>query len=119
MLTRLHIRNYVLISELEISFPGNLNVITGETGAGKSIIIGALGLILGDRADISALLDKDKKCIIEGFFQPGPSKAIDEFLAQNELDILAEIAVRREISANGKTRTFINDTPVNLSQLQE
>lgn len=119
MLTRLHIRNYVLIPELEINFPGDLSVITGETGAGKSIIVGALGLILGERADISALLDKDKKCIIEGFFQPGPSKTIEAFLAENELDEQTELGIRREISANGKSRTFINDTPVNLSQLQE
>jgi DNA repair protein RecN (Recombination protein N) len=119
MLTRLHIRNYVLIPELEINFPGDLSVITGETGAGKSIIVGALGLILGERADVSALLDKDKKCIIEGFFQPGPSKTIEAFLAENELDEQTELGVRREINANGKSRTFINDTPVNLSQLQE
>lgn len=119
MLTRLFIQNYVIIDELEIEFSSRLNVITGETGAGKSIIVGALGLILGERADATALVNKEKKCVIEGVFAPGEKETISHFLRTNELDVLDELTVRREITVNGKSRAFINDTPVNLSQLQE
>ncbi len=119
MLTRLSIQNYAIIDELEISFPATLNVITGETGAGKSIIVGALGLILGQRADSAALVNKEKKCVIEGVFNAGNKKAVHHFLKTNELDTDTELTVRREIGTNGKSRAFINDTPVNLSQLNE
>jgi DNA repair protein RecN (Recombination protein N) len=119
MLQQLSIQNYAIIDELEIRFSGNLNIITGETGAGKSIIIGALNLILGERADSSALLNKDKKCIIEGLFNSEGRKTIKAFLKENDLDTDDELVLRREISGNGKSRAFINDTPVNLSQLQE
>ncbi len=119
MLTRLFIQNYVIIDELEIRFSGKLNVITGETGAGKSIIAGALGLILGERADISSLLNKEKKSVIEGIFSIAGKKAIHHFLREQELDELEELTIRREIAATGKSRAFINDTPVTLSQLQE
>lgn len=119
MLSRLSIQNYAIIDELEIEFDNKLNVITGETGAGKSIIVGALGLILGQRADSSALVNKTKKCIIEGSFKAEKKKAVHSFLKENELDAEEELVVRREINANGKSRAFINDTPVNLSQLQE
>lgn len=119
MLTRLFIQNYVIIDELEILFSGKLNVITGETGAGKSIIAGALGLILGERADISSLLNKEKKSVIEGIFSIAGKKAVLHFLRQQELDELEELTIRREIAATGKSRAFINDTPVTLSQLQE
>lgn len=119
MLTKLSIRNYVIIGELEIRFSPRMNVITGETGAGKSIIIGALGLILGERADASALLNREKKCVIEGQFNAAGKKNVSLYLAEHDLDESAELTIRREISANGKSRAFINDTPVNLSQLQE
>ena len=119
MLTRLYIRNYVIIDELEIRFSPRLNVITGETGAGKSIIIGALGLILGERADATALVNREQKSVIEGQFDAMDKKAVQQFLREHELDETAELTLRREISANGKSRAFINDTPVNLAQLQE
>ena len=119
MLARLSIQNYAIIDELEIEFSNKLNIITGETGAGKSIIVGALGLILGTRADSAALVNKAKKCVIEGVFNTGNKKAVTSFLKENELDGDDEIVVRREIATNGKSRAFINDTPVNLSQLQQ
>ena len=119
MLTRLSIQNYAIIDELEIDFSGKLNVITGETGAGKSIIVGALGLILGERADSTALVNKEKKCIVEGVFDEAGKKEIKKFLAENDFDSNDELVVRREISANGKSRAFINDTPVTLAQLNE
>lgn len=119
MLTRLSINNYAIIDELEIDFPGSLNVITGETGAGKSIIVGALGLILGNRADSTALVNKEKKCVVEGVFKADKKKAVVAFLKENELDADDELVLRREIGVNGKSRAFVNDTPVNLSQLQE
>jgi DNA repair protein RecN (Recombination protein N) len=118
MLSKLSIQNYVIIEELDILFSGKLNVITGETGAGKSIIAGALGLILGERADSAALVNKEKKCVIEGTFNPGNREAIRHFLLLNDLDAAEELLLRREIGTNGKSRAFINDTPVNLTQLQ-
>lgn len=119
MLTRLSINNYAIIDELEIDFSGKLNIITGETGAGKSIIVGALGLILGERADSSSLVNKEKKCIVEGTFSGSFKKEVTAFLKTNELDAEEELVLRREIGTNGKSRAFINDTPVNLSQLQQ
>ncbi|GAA4727977.1 DNA repair protein RecN [Flavisolibacter ginsenosidimutans] len=120
MLSRLSIRNYAIIERLEVEFSSKLNVITGETGAGKSIIVGALGLILGQRAEGAVLHDKEKKCIVEGCFK---EEAADDhvlaFFKENELDIADELVVRREIAPSGKSRAFINDTPVNLSQLNE
>ncbi len=117
MLHKIHIQNYAIIDELEISFSQQLNAITGETGAGKSIIVGALGLILGQRADTSALVDKEKKCIVEGFFKANNKAAVTGWLQQNDLDLEDELVIRREISAAGKSRAFINDTPVTLQQL--
>jgi DNA repair protein RecN (Recombination protein N) len=120
MLSRLSIQNYAIIEQLEVDFSGQLNIITGETGAGKSIIVGALGLILGERAESGVLLNREKKCIVEGCFSGENGKDhITGFLKTNELDILDELVVRREIAPNGKSRAFINDTPVNLSQLQQ
>ncbi|MEO5564454.1 MAG: DNA repair protein RecN, partial [Chitinophagaceae bacterium] len=89
------------------------------TGAGKSIIVGALGLILGERADSSVLVNKEKKCVVEGVFEAGKKKSVLDFLATNELDEQDEVVIRREIGTNGKSRAFINDTPVTLSQLNE
>ena len=119
MLQKLTIHNYAIIDKLEIDFSEKLNAITGETGAGKSIIVGALGLILGERADSSVLVNKDKKCIVEGSFLAENKKGVRVFLKDNELDAGEELVVRREINTSGKSRAFINDTPVNLSQLQE
>ena len=118
MLQHLSIQNYAIIDVLEIDFSRGMNIITGETGAGKSIIIGALNLILGERADISSLVNKEKKCVIEGHFQAEGNELVKHFLAENDLDDLTQLVVRREIAPNGKSRAFINDTPVNLSQLQ-
>ena len=118
MLQHLYINNYAIINELEIDFSKGMNIITGETGAGKSIIIGALNLILGERADTTALVNKEKKCVIEGLFVARNKTPVKDFLMANELDVQPEINVRREIAANGKSRAFINDTPVNLIQLQ-
>src|SRR5690606_17126136 len=118
MLRTLQIENYAIIDQLRIDFSKAMNVITGETGAGKSIIVGALGLILGQRADSSTLLNKQKKCIVEGVFDHEQRKSILEFLEENGLDLEDELVLRREINSNGKSRAFINDTPVNLDQLQ-
>jgi len=118
MLQLLSIHNYAIIDQIEINFTSKLNVITGETGAGKSILMGALSLILGDRADSSVLLQKDKKCIIEGVFKTGQA-AVKNYFHVNDFDVLDEVVLRREISPTGKSRAFINDTPVNLNQLKE
>jgi len=117
LLTNLSIQNYAIIEQLEINFSKSLNVITGETGAGKSIIMGALGLILGQRADSSALVNKEKKCIIEAYFVLNNKKEIHSFLNANDLDSTDELVIRREITSSGKSRAFINDTPVTLAQL--
>ena len=119
MLRKLIIQNYAIIDEIEINFSSNLNVITGETGAGKSILMGALSLILGERADISSLQNRQKKCIVEGVFLIDKKPSINSFFATHELDYENELVVRREISANGKSRGFINDTPATLYQLKE
>ena len=119
MLKQLSIQNYAIIDAIDIKFLGGMNVVTGETGAGKSIIMGALGLILGDRADSSALVNKEKKCIVEGVFKADNKAGVKKFLKDNELDADEELVLRREIGVNGKSRAFINDTPVNLEQLRE
>lgn len=118
MLRQLYIKNFAIISDLRIDFTDHLNIITGETGAGKSILMGALGMVLGDRADSSTLLDKEKKCIVEAYFSL-PEKNVVPFLKENNLDIEEELIVRRELTGNGKSRAFINDTPVNLAQLKQ
>lgn len=118
MLQQLLIQNYAIITEIEIDFSSRLNIITGETGAGKSILMGALSLILGERADTTVLLNKEKKCFIEGIFKTENS-SIKNYLKENDFDADDEVVIRREISPNGKSRAFINDTPVNLNQLKE
>src|SRR4051794_34705380 len=115
MLSRLSIQNYAIIDRLEVDFSSRLNIITGETGAGKSIIVGALALILGERAESNVLLNREKKCIIEGCFKVSTDHNVTKFLNANELDVHEELFVRREIAPNGKSRAFINDTPVNLT----
>ena len=118
MFTHLSIRNYILIRELEIDFREGLSIITGETGAGKSILLGALGLLTGQRADSSTLLDASKKCIIEGMFDLH-TDVWKEYFGLHELDYEPETVLRREIAADGKSRAFVNDSPVNLSVLKE
>jgi DNA repair protein RecN (Recombination protein N) len=118
MLQKLHIQNYAIIDELIVEFSGKLNIITGETGAGKSILMGALSLILGDRADTAVLRNRDKKCYVEGVFMAGNKKEVAAFFKSHELDGGEEVVIRREIAVNGKSRAFVNDTPVNLEQLR-
>jgi len=119
MLKNLHIQNYTIIDEISIDLSSQLNIITGETGAGKSILMGALSLILGERADSTALTDSSKKCFIEGSFAVEDKIAVKDFLLDNELDNGAELLLRREIASNGKSRAFINDTPVTLQQIKQ
>lgn len=119
MLTKLHIQNYAIIDEIEINFSNNLNIITGETGAGKSILMGALSLILGERADSSVLVNSSKKCFIEGIFSTHDKPEVASFLQQYELDAEDELVLRREIASNGKSRAFINDTPATVQQLKQ
>lgn len=120
---QLTIKNYAIIDELSIDFDQKLNIITGETGAGKSILMGALSLILGERADTSVLVNKEKKCIIEGHFSTKQKKAVQTFLQTNDFEEASStdsnLVIRREIGANGKTRSFINDTPATLQQLKD
>ncbi len=118
MLTKLSISNYALIDNLSIDFHQKLNSITGETGAGKSIMLGALGLILGNRADLSVLKDKSKKCVVEGIFEIG-NYQLQPFFEENDLDYDTTTIIRREITVSGKFRAFINDTPVNLKTMRE
>ncbi|MBK9291130.1 MAG: DNA repair protein RecN [Bacteroidetes bacterium] len=118
MLKKLRISNYALIEHLEIDLETGFSVITGETGAGKSILLGALGLVLGDRAESGVLFDPQNKCIVEAQFDLD-GLALEPFFAQNELDYERECIIRREISPGGKSRAFINDSPVNLSQMKE
>ena len=117
MIQSLYIKNYVLIDELDLQFSSGFTTITGETGAGKSILMGALSLILGQRADTSVLKSRDVKCIVEGTFKPG--KELAGLFDLNEVDFEEITTIRREIAPGGKSRAFINDTPVNLSQLKE
>ena len=118
MLLQLNIQNYAIIDEIEIKFSEKLNTITGETGAGKSILMGALNLILGERADTSVLMHTNKKCFVEGYFSVNDKHQIKNFLQENDLDNEDELVLRREIAANGKSRAFINDTPATLQQLK-
>lgn len=118
MINELYIRNYALIKELNIRFETGLNIITGETGAGKSIILGALGLILGNRADGKGLDQLQEKCVIEGHFDLS-TLALQDLFAAHDLDYENQSILRREISPNGKSRAFVNDVPVTLSVLRE
>lgn len=118
MLTKLTISNYALIDNLSVEFHKNLNTITGETGAGKSIILGALGLILGNRAESLTFKDNSKKCIVEGVFEVG-NYNLNLFFEKCDLDYDPVTILRREITPTGKSRAFINDTPVKLKTLRE
>ncbi len=119
MLEKIYIKNYILIEELTIPFHPHFNVITGETGAGKSIILGALSLILGERADSQVLIHPESKCVIEGYFNIADHPQCQALLKEHDLDVAAETIIRREITPQGKSRAYINDSPVNLSILQE
>jgi DNA repair protein RecN (Recombination protein N) len=118
MLTALHVKNYAIIRESEIYFDKKLNIITGETGAGKSILMGALGLILGDRADTKVLMNVEEKCIVEGIFKI-KAYQLNAYFEDEGLDYDDTCIIRREISSSGKSRAFINDTPVTLNQLKD
>jgi len=118
MIKRLSVRNYAIIEELEINFPAGLTIITGETGAGKSILLGALGLIMGERADSKSLYNDQEKCVIEGFFDVSPYD-LKDFFEENDIDFEAECTVRRELTPAGKSRAFVNDTPVTLDVLRK
>jgi DNA repair protein RecN (Recombination protein N) len=118
LITSLSINNYALIEKLSIDFSGGFTSITGETGAGKSILLGALGLVLGKRADLSSLKNKEEKCVIEAHFAIG-NYNLQAFFDEANLDYEAHTIIRREILPSGKSRAFVNDTPVNLQELQE
>jgi DNA repair protein RecN (Recombination protein N) len=118
MLQKLSIKNYAIISQVEIEFHKGLNIITGETGAGKSILMGALGLVLGERADAKAITNGEEKCVIESHFDI-KNYRLNSFFSESELDYDDHCIIRREITSNGKSRAFINDTPVNLNQLKD
>ena len=118
MITSLSIKNYALIEKLSIDFSKGFSIITGETGAGKSIILGAIGLVLGKRADLTSLKNKEEKCVIEAHFEISKYNLIP-FFEENDLDYENETIIRREILPSGKSRAFINDSPVNLQELQE
>lgn len=118
MIKSLQIRNYALIDELTIDFSEGLTIITGETGAGKSILLGALGLIMGKRADIKSLYNLENKCVVEAAFDISEYE-LEAFFEEQDLDYDQHLFVRREITPSGKSRAFVNDTPVNLPVLQQ
>ncbi len=118
MLVKLYVQNYALIKDLDVELEDGLTIITGETGSGKSILLGALSLILGSRADSSVLLEKNEKCVVEGTFRIGDYD-LSEFFTANELDYEPVTTMRREINPAGKSRAFINDTPVTINLLKE
>ena len=118
MITNLSIENFALIEKLSIRFSDGFSTITGETGAGKSILLGALSLVLGKRADLNSLKNKDEKCVVEAHFNI-KNYNLKSFFETNDLDFEEETIIRREILASGKSRAFVNDTPVNLNQLNE
>jgi len=117
MLSKLYIKNYALIEELEVEFADTLNIVTGETGSGKSVILSAIGLIIGQRVDTASLKNADEKCIVEGIYNIGNHQLESKF-NNLELDYDAECIVRREILPSGKSRAFVNDSPVNLTTLK-
>ncbi|MDR0711037.1 MAG: DNA repair protein RecN [Prevotellaceae bacterium] len=118
MLQSLIIENYALIDKLEISFRQGLNIVTGETGAGKSILLGAIGLLLGQRTDVAALKNKERSCVVEGVFEE-TNRDVEPLFEANDIDFSSNVTIRRIISPNGKSRAFINDQPVTLSALKD
>lgn len=119
MLKHLHIQNYALIDSIDLDLGSGLSVITGETGAGKSILLGAILLLMGQRADTKTLFDSEKKCVIEGTFQVDLHQRLKEIFLEEEIDFEDPCLIRREINPQGKSRSFINDTPVNLDSLRK
>jgi DNA repair protein RecN (Recombination protein N) len=117
MLEKLHIKNFAIIEEITLEFKNNLSVITGETGAGKSILLGALELILGKRAQHSDILNKEEKCTVEATFSIAKNASVNELLIGNDIEVYSDLIIRREINANGRSRSFLNDTPVKLELL--
>ncbi|MBK8669037.1 MAG: DNA repair protein RecN [Saprospiraceae bacterium] len=118
MLRKIEIQNYAIIDKLEIEFPAGLTIITGETGAGKSILLGALGLIMGKRADTRVLYDQERKCFVEATFDVKAYR-LEDFFVEEGLDYMDELVIRREIASNGKSRAFVNDSPVTLDILDK
>ena len=118
MLQRLTVENYALIDKLDMELDAHLNIITGETGAGKSILLGALGLLLGNKNDSTTIRDMERSCIIEGLFDVG-AYGLEEFFEENDLDYESQTVIRRVISPAGKSRAFVNDMPVQLATLKE
>src|SRR6478752_2709847 len=118
MITSLSIKNFALIEKLSMDFSGGFSTITGETGAGKSILLGALGLVLGKRADLSSLKNKEEKCVVEAQFDISAYQ-LQAFFEASDLDYEDLTILRREILPSGKSRAFVNDSPVNLQQLQD
>ena len=119
MLKSLEIQNYALINHLEMAPSGQLNMITGETGAGKSIMLGAVGLLMGNRADTKVLLSQEKKCIVEGTFEISNYKQLKKIFEIEDIDYDPQSIIRREISPSGKSRAFVNDQPVTLDVLRK
>jgi DNA repair protein RecN (Recombination protein N) len=119
MLKHLHIQNYALIDSIDLDLGSGLSVITGETGAGKSILLGAISLLLGQRADTKTLFDSEKKCVIEGAFSLAMLPQLKEIFVEEEIDYEDPCLIRREINPQGKSRSFVNDTPVNLESLRK
>jgi len=117
VITQLYIRNFAIIREVHIRFESGLTIITGETGAGKSILIGALSLLLGERADTQALMNPDEKCILEAHFDIRHLDRVKHYLREQEFDLSDELIIRRELVSNGKSRIFVNDTPATLAAL--
>ena len=121
MLRQLYIRNFTLIDELDIDFREGFSVITGETGAGKSIILGAIGLLLGNRADQKTIKAGKDKCVVEAHFDISLYPGLDAYFKENDIDndTPTDCILRREVNSNGKSRAFINDTPVALSTMRD
>ena len=118
MLRSLHVRNYVLIDSLEIDFPEGLVIITGQTGAGKSILLGALGLVLGGKADASLVGPRGETCVVEAEFSVGQDAALQALLRENDLEEGDLLTIRRTLSRTGRSRSFVGDEPVSLPVLQ-
>ena len=118
MLRSLHVRNYVLIDSLEIDFPEGLVIITGQTGAGKSILLGALGLVLGGKADASLVGAHGDTCVVEAEFSVGNDERLKEILRENDLEESGSLLIRRTLNKTGRSRSFVNDEPVSLPVLQ-
>ena len=120
MIETLSISNYALIDNIELTFLPGLNIITGETGAGKSIMLGALSMLFGNRADTKVVSDKSKKSVVEGVFDITGYGEIERLLNDNDIDTLGtQLILRREISPSGRSRSFVNDVPAQLSVLRE